>query len=74
MRIKTGGPAFPLQYTEVDGTEHVYAGASLRDYFAARAFQSRLAKHNDWTLTELAEQAYSDADALLEARRQEISS
>ena len=43
-------------------------GMTLRDYFAAKAFQVRLAKYDDWTLTELAEQAYLDADALLEAR------
>ena len=41
---------------------------TLRDYFAAKAFQVRLAKYDDWTLTELTEQAYLDADALLEAR------
>ena len=31
---------------------------NMRDYFAAKAFQVRLAKYDDWTLTELAEQAY----------------
>ncbi len=40
----------------------------LRDYFAAKAFQTRLAKYNDWTLDELTDQAYRDADALLKAR------
>jgi hypothetical protein len=43
-------------------------GMTLRDYFAIKAFQVRLAKYNDWTLTELTEQAYLDADAMLEAR------
>jgi hypothetical protein len=52
-------PAFP---------QGMYHGMTLRDYFAAKAFQVRLAKYADWTLTELAEQAYLDADALLEAR------
>jgi len=42
---------------------------TLRDYFAIRAFQTRLAKHNDWTLTELTDQAYIDADAMLDARK-----
>lgn len=40
-------------------------GMTLRDYFAIRAFQTRLAKYNDWTLSDLATQAYMDADALL---------
>lgn len=39
-----------------------------RDYFAIQAFQVRLAKYNDWTLTELTQQAYLDADAMLKAR------
>lgn len=43
-------------------------GMTLRDYFAIKAFQVRLAKYDDWTLTELTEQAYADADAMLEAR------
>ena len=41
---------------------------TLRDEFAGRAFQIRLAKHNDWTLTEMTEQAFADADAMLKAR------
>ena len=43
-------------------------GVSVRDYFAIRAFQARLAKHNDWTLTEITDQAWSDADAMLRRR------
>ena len=43
-------------------------GMTLRDYFAIRAFQARLAKHNDWTLTEITDQAWSDADAMLRRR------
>jgi len=42
---------------------------TLRDYFAIRSFQTRLAKHQDWTLTELTDQAYIDADAMLDARK-----
>lgn len=41
---------------------------TLRDYFAIRAFQTRFAKYNDWTLDELTDQAYRDADAMLAAR------
>ena len=42
----------------------------LRDVFARMAFQSRIAKYNDWSLDSLAEQAYKDADVLLKARKQ----
>ena len=63
MNEKTGGPAFPR-------TQHPNeTGMTLRDYFAIRAFQTRLAKYNDWTLDELTDQAYRDADAMLEARK-----
>ena len=65
-------PAFPGSYTGNNGMPVWSDGMTLRDYFAAKAFQSRLAKHNDWTLTELAEQAYGDADAMLAAREQEV--
>ena len=63
MNEKTGGPAFPrTQYPNE-------TGMTLRDYFAIRAFQTRLEKYNDWTLDELTDQAYRDADAMLEARK-----
>jgi len=45
------------------------ANMPIRDYFAIRAFQTRLAKYNEWTLTELTEQAYADADAMMKARK-----
>ena len=61
----TGGPAFPVMDMEV-----TKEGMNLRDYFAIRAFQTRLAKYNDWTLDSLTEQAYLDADAMLKAREQ----
>jgi len=41
---------------------------TMRDHFAGLAFQIRFAKYNDWTLTEMTEQAYADADAMLKAR------
>jgi hypothetical protein len=63
----TGGPAFPGLHPSKE-CHYNDPGMTLRDYFAAKAFQVRLAKYDDWTLTELAEQAYLDADALLEAR------
>lgn len=64
--MNTGGPAFPVPANAFNDME----GMTLRDYFAAKAFQTRLAKHNDWTLDELTKQAFYDADALLKARKQ----
>ncbi len=67
----TSGPAFPLtnSHIELRGTDwEVANGLSVRDYFAIRAFQTRLAKYNDWTLDELTSQSYRDADAMLKAR------
>jgi hypothetical protein len=44
-------------------------GMDLRDYFAGLAMQVRLTtKENYWTLTEITEQAYLDADAMMKAR------
>jgi hypothetical protein len=66
----TGGPAFP--HTRYYSKEHPIGfeiGMTLRDYFAIKSFQVRLAKYDDWTLTELTEQAYLDANAMLEARK-----
>ena len=60
-------PAFPSQY-ESNGELVYFPGMTLRDYFAIRSFQVRLKKYSDWTLTELTEQAYADADAMLKAR------
>lgn len=42
-------------------------GMTLRDYFAAKAMQTLLAK-NDRTRTEIVEDAYGTADAMLKAR------
>jgi hypothetical protein len=60
-------PSSGLEYTD-KGKSWAQAGMTLRDYFAIRAFQTRLAKHNDWTLGELTDQAFRDADAMLRAR------
>jgi hypothetical protein len=66
-----GGTAFPasalggLSYTE---------GMTLRDYFAAKAMQAMLSSpHCPMHVKEsqLATQAYSAADAMLEAREQQ---
>ncbi|MFV3387870.1 hypothetical protein ACNFCJ_21035 [Pseudomonas sp. NY15364] len=67
---KTGGPAFPCDIATR------YQGASLRDYFAAKAMQAWLSSFGPddrhpssaGTLDMLATQAYAVADAMLEAR------
>ena len=57
MPLPTGKPPVLMAYD-----------ATLRDYFAIHAFQALLAKYTDWSLDELTDQAYLDADALLKAR------
>jgi hypothetical protein len=63
-----GGQAFPTWAPSDVHGQAIQDGMTLRDYFAIRAFQTRLAKYNDWTLDELTQQAYADADAMLKER------
>lgn len=72
MSNKTGGPAFP--YSGVHKGEKVNLivdshGMTLRDYFAAKAMQGRLA-NPDWLCSDerTASEAYQIADAMLRAR------
>ena len=82
--IETGGPAFPiLAEQDADGWAHV--GMSLRDYFAAKAMQALLSHHGAYCddvslpgsvgseyvfhVHSLAEYSYTQADAMLEARK-----
>lgn len=68
---KTGGPAFP---TTPENEERFNGaggkGMTLRDYFAAKAMQGLCAHHelghNPYTM--IANAAYLQADAMLEAR------
>lgn len=62
--LHTGGPAFPVGNVN---------GMSLRDYFAAKAMQAMLSSPNcpmHVKESQLATQAYSTADAMLQAREQ----
>lgn len=65
-QINSGGPAFPhddlAQYNE-------RAGMTLRDYFAAQAMQALIASKpgKKWA-TQIAQQAYIAADAMLSVR------
>ena len=63
--INTGGPAFPVPDTVIDGM-------TLRDYFAAKAMQGMLASGNLSNLLsdqEFAIATYELADAMLKARQ-----
>ena len=70
MSTPTGGPAFPFSFHV--GDDHRWAhGATLRDYFAAKAMQADLTdgRHED-QFAWCAERAYKMADAMLKARKQ----
>jgi hypothetical protein len=56
---KTGGHAFP---------DFLHDGMTLRDYFAAQAMMGIQARVN-WSVDDVAEIAYKQADAMLEARK-----
>lgn len=80
----TGGPAFPVSYPSEepngDPTIVTHMGATLRDYFAAKAMQGILADSEinphalGLNIAEfqqlLAEKSYGYADAMLKAREQ----
>ncbi|MFL7751383.1 hypothetical protein VZC42_17360 [Raoultella ornithinolytica] len=73
MSRNTGGQAFPRQQWECDGQNNVLQyqeeGMTLRDYFAAKAMQGRLA-NPDWLASDerTAADAYQIADEMLKAR------
>ena len=67
-----GGPAYPVPYQLQHNREGgMLAGLSLRDYFAAAAFQGIAASdaENNFNIDQLAKLAYESADAMLEARK-----
>lgn len=65
-----GGHAFPTIYPELAHTE---CGATLRDYFAAKAMQSLLLQvakvGADAEVDNIAPASYQMADAMIEARK-----
>ena len=69
-----GGPAFPSSVDHADGSSVVYAGLTLRDYFAAKALQGLLAALDGYRPSHLidadafADEAYGLADAMLAER------
>lgn len=82
MNKETGGQAFPKQQWEYDGQNNVLQyqedGMTLRDYFAAKAFQAVIGSLNGPVIAEeckgdfkmYAKSAYKMADALLRVRRE----
>jgi hypothetical protein len=68
----TGGPAFPaFEHHAGYGQMLAVGGMTLRDYFAAKAMQSILAREDGrftTTLEFVGNYAYQYADAMLKAR------
>jgi hypothetical protein len=69
MSKNDGGPAFPVPEPGL-GRADWFSGASIRDYFAAKAMQGMCAHSYDPRLwpEESAEKAYAIADAMLAER------
>lgn len=73
----TGGPAFPRPFSvddvDPDISYPAHTGMTLRDYFAAKAMSSYIARPNlpiSVTDEQLAFASYDMADAMLKAREQ----
>ena len=64
MSNNTGGPAFPAHHFDLAEGEH---GMTLRDYFAAKAMQALIEKHDE-SPVEISLEAYEIADAMLKQR------
>ena len=76
--MNDGGPAFPCHTNpRPDYLANAPQGMALRDYFAAAALQGEVAnpsaklfESEGITFTELAEDCYRIADAMLAARKE----
>ena len=72
MSIKDGGPAFPCEQGRgPDGTwnQTFDSGMTLRDYFAGKALQGSRARNSNYgSWSDLADDMYEIADAMLAAR------
>jgi hypothetical protein len=58
----------PIDPTWMSKTGGYARDMTLRDYYAGLAFEMRFIASENWTLTEITQQAYADADAMLKAR------
>jgi hypothetical protein len=64
-----GGTAFPLVYDdEIKLTKEIHSGMTMRDWFAGKAMQGMLAAAENYQTIQLADYAYSVADAMLKER------
>lgn len=73
--INDGGPAFPHFKFSENGKVEIcpQGGMTLRDYLAGQAMQGLIASGKlpeDTTSNSLAEFSYSNADAMLRARKE----
>ena len=68
--MKNNIPAFPSQELQQDYYGPMREGMTIRDYFAGQIIVGMYAstKYNDATYREMAEFAYSQADAMMEAK------
>ena len=64
----TGGPAFPCDWDYINSSREAANGMTLRDYFAAKAMASVIARGDDTNRPGMAEWSYAMADAMLKAR------
>lgn len=61
-------PAFPVQASDYGGHGTCF-GLTVRDYFAAKAMQASRSRNSQYTSwTDLAQDSYEIADAMLAAR------
>lgn len=71
----TDEPAFPFDERNGDGSLYrQFPGATLRDYFAAKAMQAfinQIPIDKLWSANETAASAYQVADAMLAARKEQ---
>jgi len=78
--IETGGPAFPVTINGPcecfgleanEGQALQFHGATLRDYFAAKAMAAIISADTQWTLNKSAasKMSFDYADSMLEARK-----
>ena len=74
--VDLGGPVFPQETHNADGSTSVWFGMNVRDLFAAAALQGMLAASwgNPMDSKRLANDSYRVADAMLAARERKEES
>jgi len=75
-RVDDGGPAFPLHLPAMIGEPDTYwNGMSIRDWFAGQALAGLIshAGYGSISTEDIANEAYIYAEAMLEARNEEVA-